>query len=456
MANGKATTSRSTIDEIIKLKRDKAKAFGIARTNRSVSTGAVLGASGSRGISDKSSDTAKLQTQGDTMIGPLAFFPQTITIASDTIDIANSSTGKFTSRVFLLGQGGVADNLATINGVAFEAQIIYIQAVSTTPITLKRTGNIYIPSGSNYTIDGLETVMLMWDGTNGVSGKWAIIANFSDTSSSGVTEDQSPVTWTGIHSFNGASTSINSAFITLGDETTDVINFGGRVNTDLDPSGDATKSLGSASLRWNEIYGSLIVGNSIVASTSFSSTGTTTLGNTSSDVINMIGRVSTDIDPNADATISLGSASLRWNDIYGALIVGNTITATTSFSSTGSTFLGDGSSDNVHITGRIRTNISIDSGNIIKAYDSTETGYFVENYTGSVGTAGSLQLPSTTSTSIGNNTDLNSAFGSGLGCAGVYNISGTTPVLAIKIKSGTWALVTLPDSGAAIVGDHVT
>ncbi len=456
MSNGKANTTRSTIDEIIKLKRDKAKAFGIARTNLSVSTGAVLGTSGSRGVADAATLTAKLQTQGDTMVGPLAFFPIAVTISSGTIDVENSSTGDYTSRIFLSGEGAVADDLTTINGVEFSGQVLYLQAISSTPITLKQTGNIYIPSGSDYTIDGLETVMLMWDGTNGVSGKWSVIANFSDTSSSGVTEDQSPVTWTGIHTFNGSSTSINSATIILGDETTDNINIGGRFNTDLDPSADGTKSLGSASLRWNEIYGSLVVGDSIVASTSFSSTGTTTLGNTSNDVINVIGRISTDIDPDTDGTLSLGSSSLRWNNIYGSLLVANSIVVDTSFTSTGTTTLGNGASDSINIIGRIRTNISIDSGKIIKAYDSTETGYFVENYSGSVGTAGSLQLPSTTSTSIGNNTDLNSAFGSGLGCAGVYNISGTTPILAIKIKTGTWALVTLPDSGAAIVGDHVT
>ena len=70
--------------------------------------------------------------------------------------------------------------------------------------------------------------------------------------SGGVEEGDSPVTWTGIHSFNGSSTSINSATIILGDQTSDNLSIIARINSSVIPDANTTYDLGSDSLGWRK------------------------------------------------------------------------------------------------------------------------------------------------------------------------------------------------------------
>lgn len=57
-------------------------------------------------------------------------------------------------------------------------------------------------------------------------------------------------TWTGINSFNGSSTSINSATIVIGDATTDTVSIVAEVGADFVPDIDVTYLNGSASKAW--------------------------------------------------------------------------------------------------------------------------------------------------------------------------------------------------------------
>ena len=78
-----------------------------------------------------------LKTAGDTMIGPIAYFPNSTTIASDAIDIGET-TDKHTSYIIIDAEGaGTTDDLATITGAKHSGQMLYIQAVSTDTITIK-------------------------------------------------------------------------------------------------------------------------------------------------------------------------------------------------------------------------------------------------------------------------------------------------------------------------------
>jgi hypothetical protein len=86
----------------------------------------------------------------------------------------------------LFGSASAADNLVQINGAAHAGQIIFIQAVETTPITLKHLtaegaapGNIWMPTLADYIITDKEIVMLQWDTINSV---WSAVANFTDGS----------------------------------------------------------------------------------------------------------------------------------------------------------------------------------------------------------------------------------------------------------------------------------
>lgn len=272
MSNGKANTKKSLVDEIIKLKRQNVKSYGQQRQR--VSSGAYIGTSGQKGGSDSNDiSTAYLKTAGDTMIGPLAFYPKTQTIASGVIDVAQS-TGAYSSRVYIIGQGSAADNLEVILGSSHAGQILFFQPIvaaitlqsylktatawssssvsynvgdvvlylsqrytcyvahtssgSITPAdaTKWHRNNIRITGATEQVVAVDEIILLQYDSTDGV---WTVVSGGgSGSSGAGLADDN---VWTGINTFNGTATSINSATINLGDSSGDAINIIGTVSS---------------------------------------------------------------------------------------------------------------------------------------------------------------------------------------------------------------------------------
>jgi len=194
-------------------------------------------------------------------------------------------------------------------------------------------------------INGLTTYQMTNTGSVTVGTTALVFAQFGGDTALLISNN----TWTGANTFTGLTFSVTSPNIFLGDEVTDTINVSGRIGTDLDPSADNTHSLGSSSLSWLNIFGSVIVGDTVTATTSLSSTGATILGDNVTDTITIGGRFNSDLDPLTDSTYSLGSSSLSWLNIFGSVIVGDTVTATTSLSSTGATILGDNVTDTITI-----------------------------------------------------------------------------------------------------------
>lgn len=235
MANGKAKTSKSMVDEIKELKREKAKNFGIGRQTKGVpaSVGVPLGASGSKGGTDSNDNQLSyIKTAGDTMVGPLAFYPIAITMSDNYLQVSEGNG--FSSRLVVAGEGAAADDIVSIVGAAHAGQILFLQATETTDITLKDRagsgtawatstayvagdiranggllyvchtghtssasdepgvgaswedywykGNVYIPSGNDYVVSGKEIVMLQWDTINET---WTIVSNFNDGAGGG-------------------------------------------------------------------------------------------------------------------------------------------------------------------------------------------------------------------------------------------------------------------------------
>jgi hypothetical protein len=272
LSNGKANTKKSLVDEIIKLKRQNVKSYGQQRQR--VSSGAYIGTSGQKGGSDSNDiSTAYLKTAGDTMIGPLAFYPKTQTIASGVIDVAQS-TGAYSSRVYIIGQGSAADNLEVILGSSHAGQILFFQPIvaaitlqsylktatawssssvsynvgdvvlylsqrytcyvahtssgSITPAdaTKWHRNNIRITGATEQVVAVDEIILLQYDSTDGV---WTVVSGGgSGSSGAGLADDN---VWTGINTFNGTATSINSATINLGDSSGDAINIIGTVSS---------------------------------------------------------------------------------------------------------------------------------------------------------------------------------------------------------------------------------
>ena len=273
MSNGKANTKKSLVDEIIKLKRQNVKSYGQQR--QKVSSGSYIGSSGQKGGADSNVNPSfELKTSGDTMVGPIAFYPRTQTIASGTIDVS-ASTGAYSSRVYVIGQGSAADNLEVILGAGFAGQILFFQPIiaaitlqsylktatawsgssvsysvgdvvlylsqrytcyvahtssaSITPAdaTKWHRNNIRITGADDRVVAVDEIVLLQYDLTDGV---WTVVSGGGSGGSSGAGLGDDNV-WTGINTFNGAATSINSATINLGDSSGDAINIIGTVSS---------------------------------------------------------------------------------------------------------------------------------------------------------------------------------------------------------------------------------
>jgi len=450
LSNSKPSRRKDLGDIVKGIKDAQRKQTGINRQNFSGVPSADFGsntssASGSGSSKSTISTVGLLKTAGGTMVGPIAFFPAATIISSGgVLDISKATGEAFSSRVIVTGYLAAADNLVTITGAAHAGQILFLQATATTPITLKHaTGNIYMPSGADYVVAGKEIVLLQWDTINTT---WTLLTS---TSGTGVQIGDSP-TWTGAHTFTGTvvsfanstSTSIISPLIVLGDVITDNISVVGRFGTDLLPITDAAVTpldFGSASKRWDKIYGVSIIASTVTASTSLTSNGSTFLGDAITDTITCTGRFNTDLLPLTDAAVTpldLGSAALNWDNVYCTNTISNTVTAAVTLTSNGSTFLGNASTDSINFTGNIDTDVIIDGGKRVRSYDSQEIGLQVTNDSITTGTEGTVQIPwlgASSATKGAADTD----FGNATACIGINEIGGT-PYIVVRKSDGSW------------------
>ncbi len=270
MSNGKAVTKKSLVDEVIKLKRENVKSYGQQRQR--VSSGAYIGTSGQKGGSDSNDiSTAYLKTAGDTMIGPLAFYPKTQTIASGVIDVAES-TGAYSSRVYIIGQSSAADNLEVILGSSHAGQILFFQPIvaaitlqsylktatawssgtsynvgdvvlylsqrytcyvahtssgSITPAdaTKWHRNNIRITGSTEQVVAVDEIILLQYDSTDGV---WTVVSG-SGSGGAGLADAN---VWTNVNTFQ-STVNFNGPAVNLGDSINDRVNFISQVGTDI-------------------------------------------------------------------------------------------------------------------------------------------------------------------------------------------------------------------------------
>ena len=146
------------------------------------STSSPLGGTGRRGDQPNiDAGDSFVKTSGDTMLGALAFHPNSVTIATGAIDISKETTDKFTSYAIVTGEGAVDDTLATITGAFHAGQILYLQPILTNEITLTETGgNLILPGGTDLALntakDGRTIAKLIFDVTVN-SNKWTLVSN---------------------------------------------------------------------------------------------------------------------------------------------------------------------------------------------------------------------------------------------------------------------------------------
>ena len=307
---GKASNTKTTVDIIKKQRRDQKKAAGLARQNL---TGFSSGFGSSTSMTPVTSGSSAgsntgnfIKTGGDTMIGPLAFYFQTKYIASGVLDVS-ATTGAYSSRVIVVGQGGSADDLEVIVGAGFAGQILFFQPIQAVTLqsflktatawadtTSYSVGDVVLSASQRYTcytahtsatatnkpatgsawntvwyrnnirITGAteqvvavdEIILLQYDSTDSV---WTVVSGGgSGSSGAGLGDDN---VWTGINTFNGVTTSINSATINFGDSSGDLINFIATVSTPGIPmGGNDVKNVGQIEFSTTSQY---IKGNSV-------------------------------------------------------------------------------------------------------------------------------------------------------------------------------------------------
>ena len=141
------------------------------------------------------------------------------------------------------------------------------------------------------------------------------------------------VSISGITTVNGAAvlgSSIAVAGITslggdvdLGNATSDTITATGRFDSDLIPSTDGARDLGSSTLEWQDLFidgtatiDTLQVDENATITGSLTANGDVDLGNATSDTISFTGRVDTDIVPSTDGARDLGASGLEFKDLF--------------------------------------------------------------------------------------------------------------------------------------------
>ena len=178
----------TTVDALVTNRRIGNDLYGLNRlrnTTRTIQPPPRSGAP-SQGSSGSSSGTG-LKTVGDSMIGPIAFFPVDASMTNDSIDISASgnSPSDFSSNVKLLPEGGVDDDLLTIFGAAFDGQLLYLQGAANLTVTIiegtaGNGGNI-LTNGETLSISGGQIITLLFDmsadtGDAAVNGAWRVVA----------------------------------------------------------------------------------------------------------------------------------------------------------------------------------------------------------------------------------------------------------------------------------------
>ena len=220
MSNGKPQSKKDPIDNQINQSRLIKKAFGQARIIKSgvSNVGSTVGMS-RPSVGTSVSGTSYLKTQGDSMIGPLAFKPYIVIPASNAITI-NSASNKYSSYIIV---GTPATTINTIYGAGFNGQILFLQGVTTITHILGTSGNIQTIDGTNYSLVDDDVIILIFDI---VVNKWKQITRGRSTVS------------------GGANTTLSNLSLTT------------TINTDLLPASINSSALGTSLLPWSSVVSS--------------------------------------------------------------------------------------------------------------------------------------------------------------------------------------------------------
>ena len=438
----KASNQRDITDVIKKQKRDNKKASGIARAQASGISGsdtAIAGGqktqAGSAGASNVTQDL--LMNTYDIRDVDRLYFSTTagsadVLTANDTgIESKSSYNGtSYTSyglnfqvpanniHTFFIGTTekiNIGTGYIILNDNVVGGGSIQLSAMTAPSATGTTQRKLYVDTADNHLKIRTNTTSIDLETSSG--------------SGAGLADNN---VWTGTNTFQDV-VSMTGSTVNIGDATTDRVNFISKLGTDIDLNDYDIENI-------DRLF--------------FSTSGTDNL--TASDM--GIAANSNDNDyltynvpsgyhrfkVNGNLAMSVGPTSNPGLTVENSLWVSGSITATGNVTFQQEVTLGNASSDDINIVGNIDTDISMAASKKIRAYTSTEIGYYVKNATSSVGSEGTVQIP-TKNTGVGNAATADSDFGSEIGCIGLYTLG--NPTLVIKYSSSGWQGIIFGSSG---------
>jgi len=129
--SSRASRRNDTTDIIKNIQTENRRNNGLARQAYSGLASAEYGTSTSNSGGTSSSTpfdpTGLLKTSGDTMVGPLAFYPADATIVDGWLSVAQGKG--YTSRLYAIGEASAADDLEVILGASNAGQILFFQPI---------------------------------------------------------------------------------------------------------------------------------------------------------------------------------------------------------------------------------------------------------------------------------------------------------------------------------------
>jgi len=196
--------------------------------------------------------------------------------------------------------------------------------------------------------------------------------------------------WTGTNTFEN-TVSITASNMFFGDEITDTISFGGRIdNNGIIPINNSASNLGVSGNQWNTLWIDTLNNAStvVINSPNFTiNSSQITLGDATTDEVSFLGQVgSLGILPIADATTDLGADANEWKTLWVTEINATSTTSVSSpfFSILSATInFGDATTDDITFVGQVDSNIVMEEiaepGNA-----PTNTGRFYAKVDGGV------------------------------------------------------------------------
>jgi len=195
-------------------------------------------------------------------------------------------------------------------------------------------------------------------------------------------------------------TSLNGDTV-IGNATSDTVTMTARVASDIVPSTDGTRDIGSSTLEFRDLFldgtakvdtltvdenaavaGNLAVTGNTTVTGNATVNGSTTIGDANTDTVSVNARLNTNLVPETTGFRDLGTSSLEFKDLFldgtahvdtldvdenaavaGNLTVGNntTVTGNTTVNGVstfnGNTVIGNASSDTVTVTAQVNSNI---------------------------------------------------------------------------------------------------